>query len=360
MNVTAPNDPGRVRIMHIGEAADLYLAECARQGRSVRTRDTYRRHLYKLDEMFTNYDVDEVTPIMLRRFLDQWQDRKPATSAQIVSVLKSFFDWLDSEDLIDHSPAARLARPRFGRYEERDDLISISTTEVQKLLAAAVTWPERLALHLLAYTGARRHAVAQLRLRDYDHERGEITFLEKGGKTIRKPIPGELQQLLVAAIHAGVYETLDDYLIPSEAEQRRDGDRDDKIVWKLVKRVAARAGIDAHVHAFRAAFAVYFLERKPDKLIALQSLLGHSNLETTRIYLRRLDRRRAMEEVRDLDWSTRPFEASRSTEKEGFEPSMEVNPRPEPQGTLPDALDPIRLKLDELRSESAEKRGAGR
>ena len=61
-----------------------------------------------------------------------------------------------------------------------------------------------------------------------------LTFKEKGGKTISKPVPDELADLLDAAIHAGVYQSPDDYLVPGNARQRRAGERDDRIIWRLV------------------------------------------------------------------------------------------------------------------------------
>ena len=313
--------------MTIYQACDLYLAECARQGKSPKTRDRYRRHFEKLGDMFPHYDVDEITTVMLRRFLDRWAENAPATSAQIVSMLRKFFGWLEKEDIIPADPALRLERPGLPRPEEQDDITSLTREQDQRMLTAAVGWVEILTLNLLAFTGARRGAVAQLHRRDYDPEVRELTFREKGGKTITKAVPDELCDLLDAAIASGLYESPDDYLVPPEAPLRRSGPRDDKIIWKIVKRVAKRVGIEAHVHAFRAAFAVYFLETKPDKLVALNALLGHSNLETTRIYLRRLDRKKAMEEVRDLSWGQPTmFPVLAGTEKEGFEPSLDALP----------------------------------
>jgi hypothetical protein len=40
-------------------------------------------------------------------------------------------------------------------------------------------------------------------------------------------------------------------------------------------------------------------------LEALQRLMGHSKIETTQIYLRRLDTERQMETVKDLTWGNR-------------------------------------------------------
>ena len=70
------------------------------------------------------------------------------------------------------------------------------------------------------------------------------------------------------------------------------------MIWETVKKLAARAGVEAHTHALRAAFAVQFDEANPDQLIALKELMGHARIETTLVYLRRKDRARAMESVR--------------------------------------------------------------
>ncbi len=162
-----------------------------------------------------------------------------------------------------------------------------------------------IAVSLAVYSGARRHALATIRRSDYDPFDRTLRFKEKGGKTIVKPVAGALAEILDAAIFAGVYPDADDdaYLIPGSALQRRPGDRDDRVVWRLIHRVAARAGVKTTVHALRAAFAVFYLEQNgEDHLFALKELMGHSRVETTMIYLRRLDRRRSMETVRGLDW----------------------------------------------------------
>ena len=74
------------------------------------------------------------------------------------------------------------------------------------------------------------------------------------------------------------------------------------MIWRLVRRVAGRAGVEAHVHALRAAFAVFYLECHPGDVEALKELMGHRSIATTQVYLRKLDRQRAMERVRDLSW----------------------------------------------------------
>ena len=63
---------------------------------------------------------------------------------------------------------------------------------------AVRTWPEALALALVAYTGARRGAAAGLRWRDVDLARGEARFRWKGGTIHTAMLPAELVELLVA------------------------------------------------------------------------------------------------------------------------------------------------------------------
>lgn len=345
---TLEPEGGRLRLMDIGHGADLYLGELARMGRTPRTRETYRRTLYELDERYPRHDVDTVTASMLREFLDIYQinrrrdgGKQPnskATLAQRITHVCCFFKWLHEEELIRHNPAARLKRPKLAPAYENDNVVTISSEDGRLLLVEAnrSAWPERIAVNMAVYTGARRHALAQARRGDYDMVDRTLRFREKGGKTIVKPVAEPLAAVLDAAIIAGVYETDDDYLIPGRAEQRREGQRDDRIISKLVKTVADEAGVKTTVHALRAAFATRYLEQNGEThLLSLQDLMGHSRSETTMTYLRRLDRRRNMETVRGLDWgvaSSESFEAFAGTEKEGFEPSLHAESTPEPDG----------------------------
>jgi integrase/recombinase XerC len=304
--------------MTISHAADLWLGELERHNHSVRTIDTYRRLLDKLYDAYASIDVDEVTATQIRRFLDE-QARKrdgsrkaPATIAQNVSIVNGFLDWLTSEGVIRRNPVRRngervLSRPKQIAPDENDNVVTVNSAEVELLMKAADEsgkWNKRLAVYALAYLGPRRRALSNVRLSDYDQDERTLSFREKGGVTIRKPVPDMLADLIDSAILAGIYDAEDSYLIPGVAEQRRPGDRDDRVIWRLVKEVAGKAGVTTHVHALRAAFAVEFLRQNPGQIVALQKLLGHKRIETTMIYLRRLNRMQAMETVRPFTWGT--------------------------------------------------------
>lgn len=299
-------------MMTTDRAIDLFLGDLARRGYSDRTRTTYSRILDKFcDRLPKDQDVSRVTVDDCRRFLDGYNKKAAGTRAHTFSVLSSFFGWLYRNEKIGRNPLERLERPR--RIAAADlDVTTVSTDDVQRLMINADTWSEKLAIGVLIYSGPRRKAAAGLRVNDWDRARQRIRFREKGSKVIWKRIPDELDQLLEAALAAGVFEagreylpqehqTDSPYLIPPTGPlQKRE--RDDRVIWDLVKEVARKAKVDAHVHALRAAFAVFYLAENPGDVEALKELLGHSSIATTQTYLRKLDREAAMERVSTLSW----------------------------------------------------------
>jgi site-specific recombinase XerD len=67
----------------LSRAVDLWVGELARAGRSEGTRDSYRRHLWKLIEQLErqrpDIDVREVTANDCRLFFDAWVGKKAST-----------------------------------------------------------------------------------------------------------------------------------------------------------------------------------------------------------------------------------------------------------------------------------------
>jgi integrase len=308
--------------VRIDRAIDLYLGDLARQGKSKRTLLTYGIRLMPLcgpKEVVEPRDVCDVTADDLRAFLDTWRDAAAGTRYHGWAVLSGFFKWLYRAELIDLNPMGRIEPPK--RLPPEDlDVITLSGSDVRRMFDACETWGELLCLSTLAYLGPRRGAVSQLRWRDVDLERGTIKFREKGAKSIRKPIPSEFAQLLRAARLSGEVEVEPSaYVVPMQRKQRHGRDRDDRVISRYVTTIGERAGLEATPHSLRAAFAVQFLETPPGELDALQRLLGHRKPDTTQIYLRRLEKEKQMERVRDLSWGAR-FGAIAVEAPSGVEP----------------------------------------
>jgi integrase len=219
-------------VLSVDRAIDLFLGDLARRGCTERTRKTYARLLDKFcDRLPDDYDVSKITTDDCRRWLDTFAHRARGTQAHAEAVLASFVKWLYLDGKIARNPVDRLQRTK--RIPPDDlDVVTVQTEEVIRMLQAATGWSERLALAILCYTGARRRAVANLRLRDYDRLHGRLRFHEKGGKVIWKPVPDALRLLLEAAIAEGAIVEAEDYLIPPEGYLSRKGDRDDRVIWR--------------------------------------------------------------------------------------------------------------------------------
>jgi len=305
--------------VRLDRALDLYMGDLARRGYSPRTR---RDYFFKLGPLVDKFeDVGDVSPADCAAFVDRWKDSAVGTLAHSVSVVKVFFRWCEDQGYVERSPAEKLRRPKKPSPEELD-VVTVSGEQVRAILDAVETWHEALCLGVLGYMGPRKGAASKLRWRDVDLEKETIRFREKGRKVITKPLPHVLAGLLrFAAEDPAAPSAPDDYVIPMVRQQLKKGERDDRIIWRTVKRVAARVGIDeVHAHSIRAAFAVRFLETHVGDLEALQALMGHKKIETTQVYLRRLNRSRAMERVRDLSWGASGFDAFAVKAPSGVEP----------------------------------------
>jgi integrase len=311
--------------VRLSRALDMWMGELARGGRTEGTRASYERYLFKLIDQIErsrpDADAREVTTNDCRAFLDRWIGNAPSTVCIIHSALSGLFSWLYLEGEVEANPMVRIPRPRRPRPEDLDVVI-VTPAEVEKMLAATDGWQEFLCLSVLAYLGPRRNSASRLRWRDVDLVEGTIRFREKGSKVSVKPMPYELLEILRAACEsAEVACQGDDYVIPNRrpASVRR-AERSDKVIWETVLRVAERVGVRATVHSLRRAFAVAFLTSHPGAIESLQALLNHSRIDTTQVYLRALNRSKAMEAVRDLSWSSSRFQANREEAHTGFEP----------------------------------------
>src|SRR5262245_18640059 len=167
-------------VLTVDRAIDLFLGDLTRRGATERTRSTYARLLDKFcDRLPDDYDVSKITIDDCRRWLDTFASRARGTQAHAESVLASFLKWLYLDGKIARNPMDRLRRTK--RIPAADlDVVTVQTEEVVRMLQAGRGWSERLALAILCYTGARRRAVANLRLRDYDRLHGRLRFHEKG------------------------------------------------------------------------------------------------------------------------------------------------------------------------------------
>ena len=358
--------------MRLNRALDLFDLKLAEEGRTPATR---KKYVYDVLGPFAKpFGADALvadpTRDDCRLFLGQWRGTNPktgkpyspSTAALHTSILNVFFEYAVEEEWRDDNPMARVARPHL-KHPDDLDVVTVGADDVALLFAACEALDEEIALNLLVYTGGRRTAAANLRWRDVDFRRGTARFVEKGQKVNVQPLADELHDFLYAVALSGeVPNAPDDYVIPNRASGRAPGsrptfrsmagrDRSPKVVYKLIKGLGERAGVDVHPHALRAAFAVAYLEARDANgaplgdVLAAKDLLNHSRVETTLVYLRRRRKMVAKETVRGLSWAAQ-LQPRSVVPPAGFEPALGAKP----------LADPSPSNFEKLRAASAELR----
>jgi len=143
-------------------------------------------------------------------------------------------------------------------------------------------------IKFMGYTGARISEVIKLDVKSVDN--GYMEIISKGSKFRRIYIPKEFQIELL------------DWIREKNIENKLFNITSRGISGTL-KKIAKELNIDTkkvHPHSFRHMFAINFLKNNKD-ITLLADLLGHSNLDTTKIYLRRTEEEQK-EIINSINW----------------------------------------------------------
>lgn len=201
-----------------------------------------------------------------------------------VSVLRTFFYFLINErGLKMENPCARFKRLKDSKQKSKRRPPTYSQEELDKLFEASDEF-EKTAFATLLLTGFREQELCYLAWPDVNLRQSKKATIRLSGegkdgfspqdyeeRTI--PIPEELSGLLQKLPRTS------EWVLPNTK-----GDRTTHLLRRL-KEVAARAGVrNATLHKFRHTYATRLLESGCD-IVTVQTLMGHSDLETTRQYL---------------------------------------------------------------------------
>ena len=151
-------------------------------------------------------------------------------------------------------------------------------------------------LHILFYTGCRISEVGQLKVKDFYEDGGYfvLAFTVKGGKENKIAIHQALQIALHKYLSAsGHGPEINSPLILSlqRANLRRHLTKVQlsRIFHKYAKKIGLPKGV--RPHSARATFITQALENG-DKIEAVQRSVGHSKINTTQMYDKRLVKHR--------------------------------------------------------------------
>jgi len=222
------------------------------------------------------------------------------SAARLLSSLRRFYAWLMREKRIDEDPTRLLEPPKTARPLP----VTLSEQQVFSLLDAPDTADDvgnrdRTMLELLYATGLRVSELVNLQMSQLAMEPGVLRVMGKGNKERLVPVGEVALDWMVAYLRHVRPSLLHNKTKSTNAifVTRRGKPMTRQAFWYLIKRYAARAGIDSEKlspHTLRHAFATHLLNHGAD-LRVVQMLLGHSDISTTQIYTHVADQR-----LRDL------------------------------------------------------------
>ena len=288
--------------MKLSEAFTLF--EASRRGVIAdRTLQMYRQTINRLIKHAGNLDIEAVTVHHLRLFRGHIIETGISTASVVkyVREVRTFFTWLEQEELITKSPAKRLEKPRQDEVEPR--------TSTEQDIAKAIAWLEsqqrwgtepaasiartRCMLYFLADTGCRLGGLLSLTSDNLDLEALEAVVLEKGrGGRKRRVVYFTMHTK--EAIEEWLFfrpETDDPHLIVSLHGKTRGQALKPHSVTHLMAKLRDKAGITGHFHphSFRHGAARRWLKNGMD-IASVSQLLGHSDIEVTFMHYSRWSR----------------------------------------------------------------------
>ena len=208
--------------------------------------------------------------------------------ARCLSVLRLYFRFLAGEKEISHDPTDTIELPRQSRR-----LPGVLTIEEILAMLGAVDTSSRGGLRdkalieLMYGTGMRVSEVVGSGLEDLRLKEEVILVFGKGSKERVVPLGAYAIRAL------GDYLKIERPLLDRHGRgagrlflNLRDGDPLTRMgIWKILRKYALSAGIEAkvHPHMLRHSFATHLVENGAD-LRAVQEMLGHADISTTKIY----------------------------------------------------------------------------
>jgi len=209
-----------------------------------------------------------------------------ASIARKLSAIRSFYRYLEREEILTANPVQKTSSPKLDR--RLPSFLSID--EIIRLLEAPdVSTPQgqrdRALLELLYATGLRVSELVSLNLEQVNLDAREIRVWGKGSKE-RMVLMGEpAARALTVYLNQGRPGLLGKKRTSALFLNRYGGRLTERSVQSILQEYANIAGIGkrVHPHMLRHTFATHLLDGGAD-LRVVQELLGHASLSSTQIY----------------------------------------------------------------------------
>lgn len=260
------------------ELINKFIAAKEIEGCSERTTKYYYATLIKMDSMI-NKNVTHLTTDDLRMYLTEYQKINNCSKASIDNIrrnLSSFFSWLEEENYILKSPMKRIHKIKTDKVIKEtysDETLELLRDNCNNLRDLAI-------IDLLSSTGMRVGELVRLNINDIDFENRECVVFGKGNK--ERPVYFDAR----TKIHLRNYinsRNDDNVALFVSLDAPHDRLNISGVEIRL-RQLGRKLGINkVHPHKFRRTVATKAID-KGMPIEQVQSLLGHSQIDTTMHY----------------------------------------------------------------------------
>ncbi|CAN0054295.1 unnamed protein product [Phaeothamnion confervicola] len=266
------------------------------RGHSDLTREAYARDIAHLAHYLTRQlgrppGMSDLAALDARAFRGFMASRRQSgassrTLARTMSALRTFFRWLENDEIIRNRAILAVALPKIGHSVPKPLTVDKARAVVDGGMAAEIDWVSArdVAVLLLLYgSGLRISEAVGLKVKDAPTaERDVLRITGKGGKERAVPV------LPVAIAAIDRYRALVPYMLERDGRLflgAKGGPLSPRLIQLAMERLRAELSLPdtATPHALRHSFATHLLSTGAD-LRQIQELLGHASLSTTQIY----------------------------------------------------------------------------
>lgn len=254
------------------------------------TLDAYMRDIGKLLRFLAAEGIEPQAAGLddLRQFASSLHEVgvSPRTQCRILSGVRTFYHFLQTDGYIAKDPTELLVSPQIGEHLPE----VLTTDEVDRMEQAVdlTKWEgqrNKAIVEVLFSCGLRVSELVTLRLSDLYLDEGFVRVKGKGRKERFVPISDsaakQLRLWFDDRCRMDIKSGEEDYVFLN----RRGAHLTRTMILIMVKRLGAEAGIQKTIspHTLRHSFATALLEGGAD-LRAIQAMLGHESIGTTEIY----------------------------------------------------------------------------
>lgn|SRR5690606_421705 len=234
-------------------------------------------------------DIAEVDHKFLRYYFAMLKEegKSAATINRSISALKSFYKFLQRENLVQNNPTRliqSLKTPKKLPVAVDKDKLNMLLEEMEKAEENFENMRDFIVMELLFGTGIRLAELLQIKDSDIDLYNNKILIFGKRNKERFVPIHATLKEELTKYIHKKKTENLEnisEYLVVTKEGKKAYAKLIYRIVQKYLSMVTSQKKRSPHV--LRHSFATTLLDNGAD-LNAIKELLGHAGLAATQVY----------------------------------------------------------------------------